>query len=389
MYRHLCIYLYIDLMSAVPRASQSPTAASLNALLRRFVAPIAPPGAVDYWLSRINPRWSRLRPRARVVERRQESADAVTLVLRPPVAWKGFEPGQHVNVGVELDGSRHTRSYSLTDIPRRDGLIAITVKSVEGGTVSRHLCHDLRVGQVLDLGAAFGDLRIPATDAPTLLMAAGSGITPMISLLRAQAAVGMPSPMTLLYWARHRDSLCFVDELRAMAARYPQFSLGLVLTGDTPEHADEFAGRLDATLLPSLLPNELPQHVLACGPFGFVETAREATAGFALSFAAEAFSPPPMPADTDTETEHGTVDITLARSGRTVTVPRGKLLLDALEAIGIRPASGCRIGICNTCACGKQSGTTRSLHAPEPEHEPTIALKLCVNRALNDLVLDL
>ena len=387
MYRHLYVYLYIDAMSAIPSATHPPVVDSLNSVLRRIVAPIAPPGAVDYWLSRLNPRWSRLRPRARVVARRRESSDAVTLILRPPIAWSGFEPGQHVNIGVELDGARHTRSYSLTDIPKRDGLISITVKSVEGGSVSHHLCHDLQTGEYLDIGAAFGDLRLPSTTAPSMLMAAGSGITPMISLIRAQAASGMPSPLTLLYWARHRDRLCFTAELRALAEQFPQFSVRFVLTGDAPEHADESAGRLSPTTLPSLLSDRTKQHVLACGPFEFVATARDATAAMALSFAAEAFSPPPI--STDADTEHGTVDITLTRSGRTVTIPRGQLLLDALEAAGIRPASGCRIGICNTCACGKQSGTTRSLHASEPEHEPTIALKLCVNRAINDLVLEL
>ena len=83
------------------------------------------------------------------------------------------------------------------------------------------------------------------------------------------------------------------------------------------------------------------------------------------------------------------MQVTLAASGRTLTVPRGQSLLTALEAQGIKPASGCRMGICNTCACGKVSGATRHLHTGESASEPVSALRLCVNAATSDLVLDL
>lgn len=351
--------------------------------LRRLAAPFVHPPAFDFWASRLHRTWSWQRPLARIVAREAASSDAVTLVLKPNRHWRGFAPGQHVNLGVEVDGTRFTRSYSLCDVPRRDGRIAITVKAVDGGKVSRHLHANARVGDVLDIGPAFGALALPADNEPVLLLAAGSGITPLMALLRQHAARGMPAPITLLYWSRRREQHCYTDELRALVAMHPRFDLHLVLTGEAAFTGDEAQGRIDATLLSTLAPDFAQRHVLACGPGGFVDTARALCAD-ARSFDAESFSPPPR-----TVEDTGTATVTLARSGRTLDVPRGQSLLEALEAHGLKPASGCRMGICNTCACGKSEGSTRHRHTGDIEHEPVSALRLCINSAAGDLVLDL
>ena len=99
----------------------------------------------------------------------------------------------------------------------------------------------------------------------------------------------------------------------------------------------------------------------------------------------EAFTPPPRPRADDS----GTVEVRLGRSGRTLQLARGVPLLEALEAEGLKPKSGCRMGICNTCACGKSAGATRDLRTGTAQSEATSALKLCINSAVSDLVLDL
>ncbi|GAB3390803.1 ferredoxin reductase [Lysobacter fragariae] len=323
-----------------------------------------------------------------MLERHHESADAVTLVLQPNRGWGGFRPGQHVNVGAEIDGTRITRSYSLTGIPRRDGRVAITVKATTGGKLSQHLCHTVRPGDLLDLGAAFGDMVLPDhIDAPWLFLAAGSGITPLMAMTREFAARGMPAPLTLLYWARRREELCFVDELRALADAHAGFTVHFVLTGDAAAARDEASGRIDEAHLSTLVPDLAQRRVHACGPGDFVEAARQLVLPQARSFHAEAFTPPRR--RDDTADDAGTVQVALATSQRTLTLPRGESLLVALEAAGVKPASGCRMGICNTCACGKRAGSTRHLHTGELQHEPVSALRLCVNRATSDLVLEL
>ncbi|TWI03518.1 ferredoxin-NADP reductase [Luteimonas cucumeris] len=353
--------------------------------VKRLLKPLVAPAVFDFWASRVDRTWTWERPLARLVGREPAARDAVTLVLKPNRHWHGFQPGQHLNLGAEIDGARITRSYSLVDLPRADGRIAITVKAIEGGKLSQHLCHVAKPGDVFELGPAFGDMTLPAQpQGPLLLLAAGSGITPLMALTRALAAQGMPVPLTLLYWARSRDEFCFLDELRALAARHPNFRLSLLLTREPAQAADEHVGRIDEALLSSLVYGIAAQQVLACGPGGFVETARTLLADRVVSFQAEAFSPQPV-AITDT----GTVQVRLARRGRTLQVPRGQSLLSALEAEGIKPAAGCRMGICNTCACGKRAGGTRHLPTGELTHEPMSALKLCINSAVTDLELDL
>ena len=187
-------------------------------LLRRLLGPVVDPAVFDFWLGLLNRSWTWDRPLARVLEGRVESADAVTLVLKPNRHWRGFRAGQHLNIGAEIDGRRVTRSYSLSDRPRADGRIAITVKRVEGGKLSNHLCDRVREGEMLSIDAAYGDLHWPvAGEAVGLFLAAGSGITPLMSLTRAWVAAGAPGALTLVYWARSAEQLCFAQELQALA----------------------------------------------------------------------------------------------------------------------------------------------------------------------------
>lgn len=353
--------------------------------LSRLNAVWAPPAVLDFWLSRLNPLWSWHQARARMVERRTEAEGVTTLVLRPNRHFRGFRAGQHVNVGVEIDGVRYTRSYSASDTPRADGRIQITVKAVEGGKVSRHL-QALPVGTVLSLGQAFGELCLPDESAPCLMLAAGSGITPMLALINAQATAGFSRTVRLAYWARTRAELVQVAALRALAARHANFKVHFILTGEAARAADELDGRIEARHLTTLLPGDEQVHVLTCGPHGFVERAREVLGSHCLSFQAEAFSPPPRLIDASDE---GHVRVTLLRTGRTLDIARNKSLLEALEEQGVKPRHGCRMGICNTCACGKSSGATRQLHDRSVQHEPTQALRLCIHAAQSDLSLEL
>jgi stearoyl-CoA 9-desaturase NADPH oxidoreductase len=379
-------------------AAAHPAVSSRRPLLKRFAPSrlarsLIAPHLFDFWASRLHPTWTWERPLARIVARQAESSDTFTLLLQPNRHWRGFVAGQHINVSAEIDGIRVTRSYSLSDAPRADGRIAITVKAIPGGKLSEHLCRSAKVGDVLDLGRAFGEMTLPETaDGRWLFLAAGSGITPMMAMIRAQAAQGMPMPIALIYWARTRAELCFVDELRALAARQPSFRVDFIVTREA-DAADVGHGRIDTTSLSTLAPDLHHRRVFACGSDGFVAGARSAAAARAVAFHAEAFTPP-LRAALDDSLDHalddaGTVTITLAASGRTLDLPRGESLLSALEAAGMKLPSGCRMGLCNTCACGKRGGSTRHLHTGAIEHEPVSALRLCVNSARSDLILDL
>ena len=353
--------------------------------LKRLLRPLVKPDIFDFWATRLHRTWTWERPLARLVARETASADAVTLLFKPNRHWAGHRAGQHVNLGVELDGVRVTRSYSLTAPPRADGLLPITVKAIEGGRVSQHLGRDARIGDIVDLGQAFGEMTLPASPQGSwLLLAAGSGITPLMALVRELAGQVMPVHLTLLYWVRRREEACFLDELRALAAQHSRFRLRLLLTRDTAAAGDEAEGRIDDALLATHAGDLSAQQVMACGPGGFVEAARGLLASRVAAFQAEAFTAPPV-----LVVDEGEVDIRLQRSGRKLRVPRGESLLVALEQHGLKPPSGCRMGICNTCACGKSAGSTRHLPSGDLIHEPTQALKLCIHSAATDLELDI
>lgn len=370
-------------MNAVVR----PAARRPPSRLRRLVAPLVVPQVFDFWASRLHPTWTWERPLARIVGRSPASADAVTLLLKPNRHWAGARAGQHVMIGARIDGVLVSRSYSLSEAARSDGRIALTIKAIEGGKLSRHLHDHAQVGDVLEIGEAFGEMVLPErNDDAWLFLAAGSGITPLMAMIRERAAQGMPTPLTLLYWARRREELCFVDELRALAAQHPNVRVRFLLTRQAPRHGDEDAGRIDADVVSRHVDDLSARRVYACGPGGFVVRARESAAARAQTFDAEAFTPPPRAVEAPDE---GLVEVVLARSGRSVTLPRGQSLLTALEAQGLNLPSGCRMGLCNTCSCGKSEGSTRHLHTGDVQHEPVSSLRLCVNSATSRLVLDL
>ncbi|MFT4248080.1 MAG: ferredoxin reductase [Pseudomonas sp.] len=346
---------------------------SPRAGLQRWVSP----KLFDFWAGQINPLWSLEQPLARLVQRQSAGRDAATLVLRSNRHWQGMRAGQHVNLGVEIEGRRLLRSYSPTPLDARH--VAITVKAVEGGRVSRHLVERAAPGEVFTLEPAFGEMVLPAAPAPLLLLAAGSGITPMRALLRELAGRGMPVEVTLLYWAREREDFCFADELQALAQAHPRLRIQWLATRDPQAPAPrigEFAFD-DAAGLSQ-------RHVMACGPAGFVATARQRLDGQVARFQAEAFTPALPLAGED-----GEVEVELARSGRRLRLPRGLSLLEGLEAQGLKPKHGCRMGICNSCACARQSGATRHVLTGERSDEPAVPVRLCVSAPSTDLILDL
>ncbi|RYY80931.1 MAG: ferredoxin reductase [Moraxellaceae bacterium] len=391
-------------MSAMPNSMSvsEHTSGSVLQRLGRFAQSVMDHDAVNFWAGKLNPLWSLNQPMARIVAREEAASNSVTLILKPNRHVVLPQAGQHLNVAAEVEGVRIARSYSSSAVLDQPGLLAITVKQVKGGRLSNWLCLQAREGDVLYLGQPFGDFQWPVSPQPVLLLAAGSGITPMISLLRqyAQHAVmGMPLPskqaVQLHYWVRSRAEACFVEELQALTSIQPNFTFHLYLTQQdlSPAQASQpYAqyGRIQASHFAQQedLNNS---HVLACGSAGFVSTAQQILHTQVASFQAEAFSLPSTHADsanTDPASNQ-TVEITLQKQQRILTVPSGQSILEALEAQGISHPSGCRMGLCNTCACHKVSGSTKHMISGEQQHEETAALRVCISQARSDLVLDI
>ena len=209
---------------------------------------------------------------AQVVAVRGESASARTLVLAVP-DWPGHLPGQHVDVRLTAaDGYSAQRSYSIASAP--DGTVELTVERLEDGEVSPYLTEVLRPGDPLELRGPIGGWFVwrPGDTTPVLLVGGGSGVVPLMAMVRTRVANGGTMPMRLVYSTRTPDTLLYGDELRRLAERGPQVDLTLVYTRRAPAGWSGPVGRLDAPRLATLAgpPAERPA-CFVCGPTGFVE----------------------------------------------------------------------------------------------------------------------
>ena len=178
-------------MTPTPAALERARRRPLGRLVGRAAAQVAqavvtPLVPADY-LDLVAPLRAGADLRARVLDVVRETPDAVTLVLRPGRDWAGHTAGQYVRIGVDVDGVRHWRAYSLTSPPaahERDGLIRITAKAIPDGKVSCYVVRRLRAGALLQLDQATGDFVLGAHRGQTLFVTAGSGITPVMGMLR-------------------------------------------------------------------------------------------------------------------------------------------------------------------------------------------------------------
>jgi ferredoxin-NADP reductase len=352
-----------------------------NIPLQIVVQSIFSPVTFDFWASHIHPTWSWERPLARIVARKVAAQDSVTLTLKPNRHAKAFLAGQHLNITVEINGVRVTRSYSPSVVPKQSGVFNITIKRMQGGKVSTWLVDHAKVGQVFELGTPFGEMTLSATHKNHVFLAAGSGITPFISLIYDWVAQGALGQMTLVYWAKTRAELCFVNELNALSATHANFKVHYALTQETLTHTHELRQRISKDLLETLIADVDSNLFYACGPAQFVKHARE-LAQNAKGFHGEAFSMVQMAAKSNER-----VNIQLTKSNRNISIPVGQSILTALE--GLKPASGCRMGICNTCVCIKQAGTTEHILTKDQDHEMGSSVRICVSSARSDLTLDL
>ena len=348
-------------------------------MLAHILQPLAIEKTLDFWSKELGLMWTVQQPMARIVKRHNEAKDTVSLWLKPNSHFKGFKTGQHINVTLQVNGVNFTRSYSLSEAPRADGLLRITIK--KEGKVSSHLCQHVHVGDSIEISQAFGELQLNAQKT-NLFLASGSGITPVMSLLHTAT---MQQPITLLYWEKNRADLCFMAELNNLAAKNPLFKFYIFLTQEQNLLQGELKGRIDTQAIIKLIPNLVQHQVVACGGQGFIE-AVQLLKPYVDTLQVESFSPIKL---NTANTQLGTVRVELKASHKVLELNQGDSLLDALEAQGIYPPSGYRMGICHSCSCQKISGITQDLQTGELASESQSAVKLCVNRAYSDLVLDI
>ncbi len=305
--------------------------------------------------------------RARIVSITPETADAATIELKPGRRWRGHVAGQYVRIGVDIDGIRQWRSYSITSAGAKT--FTITVKAIPDGLVSNHLVRRTTPGTVVQLDQAAGEFVLPpAPPAKALFVTGGSGITPVMGMLRSTTL----DDVVLVHSAPTAEDVIFSAELLAMAA---DGRIRLVV-----KHTDT-DGMLTTDELLALVPDLAEREAWACGPTGMLDLLESWWPG---ELRTERF----RPAITVTG-EGGTV--TLSRTGATVEADGSTPLLEVGEAAGALMPSGCRMGICFSCVLPLREGAVRDLRTGDITTAAVgdgVLIQTCISAAAGNCDLD-
>jgi stearoyl-CoA 9-desaturase NADPH oxidoreductase len=337
--------------------------------VRSFFTPLLP----DDYLELINPLWSTQELRGRIERIEHETADTVTVVIKPGWAWPGHSPGQYLRVGMPVNGVHHWRAYSITSDPDRpDGCISITPKLVDTGKVSPYLVRTARPGVVVRLGEVEGAFTLPSPlPAKLLFISAGSGITPIISMLRSLDRTDDLGDAVLLHSARTPEDVIFAVALGDLERSNPGFRLHMQLTGKD--------GRMSPADLDRLCPDWREREAFVSGPADMLTAITEhwkQQLGDREHLHVEHF----QPYLGGEEGKHGAggsirfanCDVTAESNGVTPILVAG-------EEAGARLPFGCRMGICHTCVGRLRSGKIRDLRTGEVHGQDGEMVRTCIN----------
>ena len=356
-------------------AKENPGWHAVRNIVGRITTPLLP----DDYLKLANPLWSARELRGRVLEVRRETVDSATLVIKPGWGFSfDYQPGQYIGIGVLIDGRWRWRSYSLTSSPVTGArTITITVKAMPEGFLSTHLVGGLAPGTVVRLAAPQGNFVMPdPAPASVLFLTAGSGITPVMSMLRTLVRRDQITDIVHLHSAPTESDVMFGGELAALQEAHPGYRLQLRRT--------RTEGRLDLRRLGDEVPDWQDRQAWACGPEAMLNDAEKvwAAAGVPEDLHLERFA-------VSRAAPHGAGGtVTFERSGKEIEVDGATPLMDAGEKVGIRMPFGCRMGICQSCVVGLVDGHVRDLRTGV-EHDPGTRIQTCVSAASGDCVLDI
>ena len=362
----------------------------MGALLERLTSPHNPGELLQALHPRIGWRLAGGASQGTIESVVPTGVDAAAVRIRPPRGWRPHLPGQFVTLGVDIDGVRHTRSFTVTSHPDRR-CIELTVQASPDGVVSRHLVSHAKRGDVVQLGAPAGGFVPDDPAEPMLLVSGGSGITPMVAILRWLAVAAMNDcelrpDVVLVHHCTAVETVLHADELRALDAAMPWLSRHQVTTRD-PSGRRMGGMHLDADRLERLCPDWRERRAFVCGPHGLNEFARAhwGEHGLADRLQLEAFAAPDFAVPA---TGVDSFRATFERSGTTAEAGASQTLLDAAEAAGLAPAHGCRMGICHSCSTAVCSGRARDLRDGSIVERGS-HVQLCITAAATDITLDL
>jgi ring-1,2-phenylacetyl-CoA epoxidase subunit PaaE len=334
------------------------------------------------------------------VERLTDDSAAVTFAVPPELREAyDFKAGQSLTLRRRIDGKEHRRSYSIC--ARAGASPRVGVREIPNGLFSSWLVREVAVGDTVEVQTPTGSFQAdPGQGGRHLCIAAGSGITPMLSIATTLLAGSDDARVTLLYGNRKTSTVMFAEELADLKNRFgPRLELVHVLSRE-PRDVELFSGRLDADrlrrLLTALVPVHSLDHVWLCGPFGLISDAREVLADLAVAKDKVHFElfyvdePPPEVIRREAVVEGDTSEVTVVLDGRTTTstMPKEGTILDGAAATRTDLPFACKGGVCGTCRAQVTSGQVdmrRNYALDEDEVERGFVLT-CQTHPVDDAV---
>lgn len=356
----------------------------LYSLLGKLTWPQQP----ESFLNSIHPVLSLESVVGKVTNVSRQNDRSVTIQLRTNRHWRGFSAGQFVAVTVEINGRLHSRCYSPTNAEHCPNTLEFTIARHDRGKVSQHLYAHARSGLVLRLSQASGTFHLPAERPESIsLISGGSGITPMMSILRTLIEEKFSGDIHFLHYARNKEDALYLDELERINRSHSNVRVNHVFTRD--ESSPEQPRHFSREQLCSYIPDYFEHPTFLCGPERLMQGVRQVWEAddlldqlFEESFSSKSSTPRSFSAVTEKS------EIRLAYSER-LLVNNGESLLEQVEAAGMQPSHGCRMGICHTCTCRKLSGQVQNRITGEISDGDDEDIRLCVSVPISTVTLDI
>lgn len=324
---------------------------------------------IDFIAEKFHPTWAWKRIKASLLCKNPLSHDFSEFTFRPNQNFQRsiYQAGQSVLVSLTLSGIRQQRSYSIVKI-HDNGDLTIAVK--KQGLVSSAI-HDLPLNSVVEISQPQGQFIIQDLQQPALMVASGSGITAIYAQIQYFLAHSHQA-IDLVYF--HRDH-AYHHELEQLAQRFPKFHYHSIHTLEQKQH-------LNVDLLAEYVPDFQERHAYGCGTAAMIHSLKKIYQDLNLEkqLWVEFFR---LQADSSISVQ----PVTFLRSQQQFEAQAS--LLESAEQAGLKPASGCRMGICNTCSCTKVEGSVKNMLTGEIDHQTNTQIKLCISQAVSPVTINL
>lgn len=318
---------------------------------------------------------------------RYENTDMFTLSIKPKGKWHGFQAGQYIELTVEKNGAWVSRYFSISSSPsyyERTGLIELSIRIQDKGSITPWLPKALQRGSIVNISQAMGDFTLNAEHQSVCMIAGGSGITPFRAMLQQlnvnKSSTHASQSITLLYYARSAEHFLFEEEFKQYQLENKNLHIKLMNS--------EHTGNISPAHIALQEQLNADTHFYICGPSPMILLSRKILNELNIKSSHihyEFFGPEPISLDIQAENSA----VLFARSNKQFENKQNQTLLELAETNQLNPVSGCRMGVCHQCICQKKSGVVYNTKTKTYSDTGAQEIQLCISVPVNDVVLDL